>query len=153
MKSKFTIEPDDSEDFGPCECCGNMSRTVWGYVHDGNTMIAAYYVQWTRNKPDHGAFFDLILGKWDDDSTPKDRKAVSLLYKRMENGAGFRVIDARKRPLAESELIGKALSREQVVGTPLAKRAFDVVDTIFEQDIRINEISKGWEAEMMWRKN
>ena len=148
MTNKLTIEPDDSNDFGPCECCGNMSRTVWGYVHDGDTMIAVYYVQWTRNKPDHGAFFDLILGKWDDDSTPEDRQAVSLAYRWMETGGGFRIIDATKRPHVDTELASKALSREEVVGTPLAQHAYDVVDTIFDQDLRIAEIRGGIQSQL-----
>jgi hypothetical protein len=50
------------------------------------------------------------------------------------------VIDSGGRPFASSELAGKSLAREDVVGTPLAQLAFDVVDAVWLQDERIAEI-------------
>ena len=41
------IEIGGSKDFGPCDCCGNASRTVWGYISRGGDAEAVYFVQWT----------------------------------------------------------------------------------------------------------
>src|SRR5687767_14462494 len=92
------LELDGVNDYGPCPHCGNMSRTVWGYAHYHEEPIAAYFVAWTLNSPDHGAHFDLIIGKWDEDSTPHDRIAVSLEYRIVNHQGSFMVIDAATRP-------------------------------------------------------
>jgi hypothetical protein len=136
-----TIEVDGSSDFGPCDCCGNMSRTVWGYVHRGAATEAAYFVQWTMGAVDlHGANFDLIIGQWGEESASSDRQAVSLAFRRLESGPSFMVIDAGDRPVASSDIVGTCLRRDDVVGTPAAKQAFEIVDAIWLQDRRIAEI-------------
>jgi hypothetical protein len=53
------------------------------------------------------------------------------------------VIDASTRPVADGELIGAALSRDEVMGTPRAQAAFDIVDAICLQDPRIAEVLGG----------
>ena len=61
----LTVEATDSNNFGPCECCGNDSRRVWGWVHSPTATVAAYFVHWTLGRVfDHGANFDLIIGAW-----------------------------------------------------------------------------------------
>jgi hypothetical protein len=137
------VETDGTNDFGPCECCGNMSRTVRGYLHQGDVVVAAYYVSWTLGRPDHGAHFDLIIGKWGDRSTAQDRYGISLAHRLMPNGSGFMIVDAGGRTAADSKLVGRAMRREEVVGTPLAKQAFALVDAIADQDRRIAEVLGG----------
>ena len=138
---KLSIEANDSNDFGPCECCGAMSRTVSGFVHCGDEAQAAYLVQWTLGQVErHGANFDLIIGKWGDAADSKDRCAVSLELRRTSTGPAFMVIDSGNRPAASSDLVGKALAREEVIGTPFAEQAFELVDVIWLQDARIAEL-------------
>lgn len=58
------VEPAGVNDYGPCECCGNNSHCVWGFIHDSQGPLASYFVRWTLGRTlDHGANFDLILGK------------------------------------------------------------------------------------------
>lgn len=47
------------------------------------------------------------------------------------------VIDAADRPIANCDLVGKSMRRDEVVGTQLAKRVFAIVDAICEQDRRV----------------
>jgi hypothetical protein len=47
------------------------------------------------------------------------------------------VIDAADRPISRSELVGAALARSQVIGTPIATRVFAICDAIFAQDTRL----------------
>jgi len=135
------IEVSGSNDFGPCECCGAKSRTVWGFVHRGAVIEAAYFVQWTLGEVErHGANFDLIIGLWGDATNSKDRCAVSMELHRTSDGPSFTVIDSVDRPAASSDLVGKALARHEVIGTPLATQAFELVDAIWLLDKRIAEI-------------
>jgi hypothetical protein len=131
-------------DVGPCDCCGSMSRSVWGEIHRGDRTEAVYYVQWTLGRvADHGANVDLILGRWGDGTTPRDRYGVSLAFRRTDNGPAFMVIDGATRPIARSELVGKTLRRDEIMGTPLAGGVFDLVDVIWSQDDRIEEVRGG----------
>jgi hypothetical protein len=135
---QLEIEPDGSQDFGPCTCCGDDSRTVWGFVHRGNGTEAAYFVHWSLGKvAEHGAHVDLILGRWGEGTERADRYAVSLEFRR---GAGVAVIDATGRDIARHDLVARGLRRDEVIGTPLAQAVFDIIDAIWVQDGRIAQV-------------
>jgi len=138
--NEFRIEPSAVHDT-LCDCCGQQSRTVTGFVYRDDAAAAAYFVQWTLGGVDsHGANFDLILGRWGEGATSSDRSAVAVEFRRTPDGPAFMVVDASARPAGRSELVGRALSREGVVGTPLAKVAFDIIDAVWLHDGRIKEI-------------
>jgi hypothetical protein len=122
-----------------CECCGNASRAVDGFLHEGGVTRAAYLVHWTRGHVlDEGAHFDFIVGKWGEPSEARDRVAISLVY---HPHSGFTVIDAADRPVAQSELAGRVLARADVIGTHLADKVFAMVDRVWLGDPRIAEIT------------
>lgn len=137
-QAKFVVEPWD-ENSTPCACCGNMSRVVWGGIATKKSTVAAYYLQWTVDAPQHDANIDLILGNMDDDSTPNERVLVSLLYRAAPSG-GVMVIDGTGRPVDDREICRQAMKREEVIGTPLAADVFALVDAIWLQDPRIDEL-------------
>jgi len=114
-------------------------RIAWGLVHQGETTIAAYWMHWTVGHLDEpGANLDLVIGAWGNEVGAQDRAAISLLYREPEDASpAFMVIDAPDRPIGKSELIGSALQRGEVVGTPLADHVFALVDAIYEQDERL----------------
>ena len=135
------IEANGEKDFGPCECCGGTSRTVWGLVHEGPRSLASYFVQWKLGQvPRHGANFDLILGKWGDGTGPDDRVAVALQFRRTDQGPSFMVVDATDRPIAGGDLAAAALRRDQVLGSRWEQEAYDIVDAVWLKDQRISEI-------------
>jgi hypothetical protein len=135
------LQTAGSKDFGPCSCCGHDSRTVWGYLQSAERTEAAYFVQWTLGRVDEeGAHFDFIVGKWGDGTSSDDRASVSLEFRRTDQGPQFMVIDSATRPVATNELVGRALSREEVIGTTLSQRVFALVDAVWLGDDRITEI-------------
>jgi hypothetical protein len=135
------VEPTGTNDYGPCECCGNNSRCVWGFINAPEGTLASYFVHWVLGRvADHGANFDLILGKWGDQATAKDRCLVSLAYRLFQGGPQFMFIDGHDRPAAKSELVGQVLRRSEVIGQPIAKQAFAAVDAILAQDVRVLEL-------------
>jgi hypothetical protein len=137
----LTVEMQGAADFGPCECCGSPTRRVWGFVHHGEATQAAYFVEWTPGAvPLHGACFDLILGQWGGQTTAENRVATSLRLRHFPTGPQFMVVDAVGRHHAASSLVSTALTREQVIGSSLATKAFAVVDAIWLGDARIAEI-------------
>jgi hypothetical protein len=56
------------------------------------------------------------------------------------------VKDAGSRKIASERIAGKAMSREDVIGTSLAQQAFDIFDTIWLQDGRIAEVTQSESA-------
>ena len=124
-----------------CDCCGNRTNTVWGYVYRNDVALAAYFVHWTSDKPDHDPNFDFIFGTWGDESV-EDKKLSSWIYNPTGNGTGsFMAIDSKDRPLAESDLCSVALSREQVVNNSETMELMtNIIDAIWLQDARIQEV-------------
>ena len=126
------------ESSGRCECCGNESRCVWGIVFDDDVATAAYWMQWTpRHLLEEGANLDLVVGRWGENATSEDRMAIALLHRQQADGTpALMVIDAADRP-SRDRLAAKTLSRDDVIGTPLARRVFALADAIYANDDRI----------------
>lgn len=141
------VEFGGRKDFGPCECCGNNSTCVWGYVYRSGRPLASYFVHWTIGDiDDHYPNFDIILGPWGEGTSSADRKVVSLQYRLLENGPAFMVIDAVGRPIA-AEGANRALLRTEVIEQPIAVEAYEVADTILAKDHRISELLGDWVVE------
>ena len=141
----LTIEPTGQKDHGPCACCSNMSRCAWGFVHAPDAALAAYFVHWTLGKvADHWPNFDVIIGRWGDGASAADRRLVAMEYRLLDTGPSFRVINARDRPAADPELVGKVLRRCDVIGRRIAPTAFAIVDAILAQDDRLAELLGPW---------
>jgi len=139
----LAIEVSGDRYLGPCPDCGTSTRRVWGYVRHSGEPLAAYFVEWTLGRPDHGAYFDLVIGRWGEGSSSADRWAASLEYRVVDGNPGFMVLDAGPRPVASSDLARVALARADLVETPLAATVFAIADTVFAGDPRIDEI-RNW---------
>lgn len=50
------------------------------------------------------------------------------------------VVDAENSSAGQSELVGRALRSEEVIGTERAQRTFAILDAIWLQDERIDEV-------------
>jgi hypothetical protein len=107
-------------------------------VYSGNLAAAAYWMHWTvGHLTDPGANLDLILGRWGDNAEANDRVAISLVHRQQLDGSSaLMVIDAADRSFANEGLSGRALARNDVIGTPLATHVFALTDAIYERDRR-----------------
>jgi hypothetical protein len=145
MRPKLFIQPLGDKEFHDCPCCGRCSRTVWGSIATAEHVVACYYVHWTVGQvQEFGANIDLVIGKWGEGASPSERYAVALEYRLLDNGPAVRVIDAGERLFAESDLAGRALLRDDVVGQPIAGDVFAYSDLVLAKDDRISEILGGW---------
>ena len=125
-----------------CECCGKVSKTICGEVSIPEKTLAIYYVQWTVGSVEHFPNIDLIMGPWGDDADPRERVLISLAYDPGPDGGGYMIVDSDARPANSRELCGRALKREEVIGTPFAQEAFQLVDAIWRDDPRMDEVKK-----------
>jgi hypothetical protein len=141
-ENALTIETSGEKSFGPCDCCGEMTKRVWGFVYEADAALAAYFVEWTPGHDASSATFDLILGAWGDGTDNSARKAVSLEFRKLEFGPAFMVIDATMRPTANSTLVSEALNRDTVVGTAIASQAYRVCDAVYLEEPRLDWLRK-----------
>jgi hypothetical protein len=123
-----------------CECCGKVSKIICGDVSITERTLAIYYVQWIVGSTEHDPNIDLIMGPWGDGVDPNERILISLVYDVGPDGGGFTIIDSEARPANSRRLCGRALKREEVIGTPFAQEAFQLVDAIWLGDPRIEEV-------------
>ncbi|HTK85178.1 MAG TPA: hypothetical protein VL625_08840 [Patescibacteria group bacterium] len=137
MEFQLAINPEHHIKFGPCPCCGNMTERIWGYAERDGIAVAAYFVEWTPGHDEQEANFDLVLGKWGENTSASDRQAVAIAFRHLKSGPSFMVINAKERQISTNALVGEALSREQVINNPISEIVFAVCDSIFLQDQRI----------------
>jgi len=138
MLGTIEIEPTGSNDTPSCDCCGRPSRTIWGEAFADGFPCAAYFIHWPLGRVlQHGAIFDIVIGRWGEGSTAKDRSVVSLAYRYFDDGPEFMVLDARKRPQDFSAVAKRRLDRGKVVGTALAKDVFAICQAVLLQDPRV----------------
>jgi hypothetical protein len=138
----YEVEPYADAVSGVCECCGNVSRQITGFVHENDVTILGYSFNWTVGRfPDHPANIDLVMGEWGDVASPEQRFLISMLLTVRDHRPEVLVIDSGNRPMAyKSDLVSRALRRDQVVGTPLATKVFALIDAIFLDDPRVSEL-------------
>jgi hypothetical protein len=135
---ELTLEPNGESNFGRCECCGGYSRSVNGFIHQGEVTRAAYLVHWTKGVSEHPANFDLILGPWGEGADITKRLAISLIYRNDAEEHAFTVIGAKGRPHDTPEMVGRALSRAELLGSSdLREWVFTLVDFILFRDSRL----------------
>ena len=128
------------ESSGTCDCCGNTSKTVWGYLHSPKRTLAAYFVQWTVNAPQHPPNFDFLFGTWGDDKV-HDKRLASFAFRSSPEGGSFVAIDSASRPSARSAMCTRALTRDEVVNNPeLMEMLTSLIDTVWLNDPRIADI-------------
>jgi hypothetical protein len=140
--AQYRIEAAEEARLGSCACCGGTSRRVWGYVHYGDAALAAYFVTWTEGQvAKHGANWDFVVGTWGEGTTAENRVAVALAMRLLDSGPEFMVIDAEGREMAFPEVAGKAMARHEVIGTQLAEAVFGMVDAVWVEDKRLEELS------------
>jgi hypothetical protein len=69
-----------------------------------------------------------------------ERNAINASIYGLASGPAFRVINAKDRPVGTNSLVGEALSREQIIGKPIAQMIFGISDTVILEDHRISTL-------------
>lgn len=129
-----------NETTGRCDCCGRASKKIWGDLSDADGPKAVYFVQWTVDSPQHPPNIDLVLGQWGEGTDPANRELASLTFRPSADGGSFTVIDAAGRPPDNRGICGRALRRDEVVGTPIASNVFSLVDALWLSEPRLAEV-------------
>lgn len=129
----FEVEPTGSTS-GFCECCGTNTSHRWGFIHHASDTVASYFVKWTDNTPNHGAWFDLIIGPWGHGTYPKNRAHIAMEFLSIEGRPNFMVRNSDEAEQNYNSIAQITLSRKDVIGTPFAPHIFALTDAIYMSD-------------------
>lgn len=135
---RLKVAPEASSHSVKCECCDHTTQTIFGFVdYDTGATVSAYCVKWTVDNPEHPPWFLLSIGPWGDGSSGHDRVTVASILHFCESKPNFTVVDAEELEWRDESLVGCHLKREQVIGSPVAKTAFALIDEIVLHDPRV----------------
>lgn len=112
-------------DSAPCTCCGKPTRATTGLIDVGWDPAPIYFARWNPAAPAHG--IALLIGLGD------PRGFVAATYS-LENNA-ITVIGPADYDWQLEDI--HVLERSDVIGTPLATKAFKVIDEIWTHDPEI----------------
>ncbi len=137
------IEPGESADLGQCPCCGNMGRSVWGYVSANNNARALYYARWIDKHPDRDIQMLVSIGNWGDSGNASMRRMIAVDCRMGDGRPTFMIVDAAKMPWGDEKLMGKGLTRDEVINDPVKDEVFQMVDQVTFEDRRIKTFLAG----------
>ena len=131
----FTVEPTGEKEY-LCECCGDVSHTVWGWVHDSpSSTRACYGAGWVEGHEDKVVRMTLSFGRWGPDSTADDRKAVAVEVLARDGEVGMVIADDAL--FDKPNLFGRLLSRDEALADSSLADLWDAADAILENDPRV----------------
>jgi hypothetical protein len=78
------------------------------------------------------------------DRRPRQTAWVRLDYRLLDDGPTFMVTDADCSDVAQSDLVGRALKRTDVVGQPISQHVFALCDAVLSLDARVAELLGNW---------
>lgn len=127
---KLQVESTGAKN-GLCDCCGTQTQHDWGFVHFENSTIASYFVSWTVGRPDHGAWFDLLIGQWGGESDPSQRNHVALEFLLLNGNPNFMVRNSNEANRKFTSLAHYETLRDDIIGTTLAPHIFAITDALY----------------------
>jgi hypothetical protein len=136
--ARITIEPGEAKEPTYCECCGNKTLTVHGFVYNNNDAYAVYFASWTIGHLERGVTMAIGLGQWGEGATPNQRRSVSLECRTTEEQIQFAVIDPGQSPLGRTEFLGRMLPRDAALKDAEIKEFFHIAEHVVHDDPRIS---------------
>jgi len=138
----LSIELGNDVTEATCQCCGRATRRISGFVYSRDDARAAYLACWTDGHRDLGAEMVLSIGEWGG-APPAQRVAVALQWSCPPSGPGCVVIDGPSSKWHGRTLLGRLLSRGDVLNSEVGEEAFRIADLIYAEDHRFRAF---WEA-------
>jgi len=137
---RFDVEPAGAKEH-ECDCCGNTSHTVWGYVSEAGAARAVYYTGWVEGHADRLVSITIGLGLWGEGTTAADRRSFGIDVRSIDRTPQMMITD---HPFVdEPDLLGHLLPREEALVDPAIGDLWDVADAIVTDDPRV-VAAMGW---------
>jgi len=138
----LSIEPGRSTT-NLCGCCGKTSHTHRGFVSQEGQAFAVYFAGFTE---DHGApMLTLVvsLGDWSPKGTPADREAAVIKVRNVGGEIEMMVQGPLDQPWNDIGVLGRLLSREEMLAGPRKGEFFHIADHVIAEDQRVVPYLRG----------
>ncbi|WP_058246497.1 hypothetical protein [Tropicibacter naphthalenivorans] len=116
-----------------CNCCGKPTTVVTGYLTSGDYSAGWYTVGVTLDAPGHLPLLRLYIGDWSEGAGPDERWGFRIGI----DGDGPQLVDWSAEDRSEAAPVFTPLDRAQVLGTPMERQIFTLVERILTQDSRL----------------
>jgi hypothetical protein len=136
--ARISIEPGKAKEPTYCECCGNKTLTVHGFVYNNNNAYAVYLACWTVGHPERGVAMAIGLGEWGEGASPDQRRSVGLECRTTDNQIQFAVIDPEQSPWGRTEFLGRMLPRDTALKDAEIKEFFHIAEHVVQEDPRVS---------------
>jgi hypothetical protein len=130
----LSIEYEPPRDQGPCPCCGGRTVSLTRFVYKSGNAHAVYLATYSDNHPQKLVSIAAGIGGWGYGSTPDDRVTFSMELKRSTEGFAVSVINSTDSPWPAASFLGRPMTRDEALASPLIREAFHLADHIVLED-------------------
>lgn len=138
-RRKFDVEVGENHSSSVCHCCGHESNIGHGFVYKNGDAYAVYYAGWSKDHSDKKVSFAIAVGEWEDNSTINDRTCLGIEVYVDERGILYSAIDPDQSPWANTELLGKMISRKDALHFPFLQEIFGIAECVVRNHDAIRE--------------
>jgi hypothetical protein len=129
-----TVEAIGAESIDTCSCCGRSIFEGEGLLFLGEAVVAKYGYRYSEG---HQARFVLGICPLGESGLPVAGLAVARCQSDGESLI-YRVLDPIESPWADSEALGKVLSRKEILEDSALPNFFELLDAIAARESRIS---------------
>ncbi len=128
---------EELSDIG-CHDCGGTHKSAYGFINQDGDAYALYFATLYTGHAEPSVGLTLSVGKWWDDEAVGERSWVFLNIRSEENEYRMQFLDPTLSHHRGYKAMGKPLSREAALESPLRSAFFEVADFIVINDPAVN---------------
>jgi len=141
--ASYGIEFNDKVKTFRCPHCGEESMTVWGWVSKENAAHAAYFANLMTGHQEASARLTISIGGWGKEDNLARRNWVFIEARPIAGSYEMMVREPEESLYSGKQILGKALSRSEALGSPLVQEFFAVADHIAHFDPAVKSYLSG----------
>ena len=131
MRKRDQIDFEEPDEY-LCECCRGTTTRLTRFVTREGSAFAVYFARFSDNHPEEYVSILVGFGDWSEDADPAQRTAIGFRIWTNDGNYQVGLIDAEDD--WETDYLGKKLTREEALQSPLRQEVFDLSDHIVDCD-------------------
>jgi hypothetical protein len=148
----YGIEFNDKVKSFRCPHCGEDSMTVWGWVSKDNAAHAAYFANLMTGHQETSARLTISIGGWGEEDNLAKRNWVFFEARPMGGNYEMMVREPEESLYSGRRILGKPLTRSEVLASPLVQEFFAVADHVAHNDPAVKSYLLGEQVSAEGRK-
>jgi len=134
-----------------CECCGELFKSVCGFIEKDDSAYSVYFATLHNGHREIAANLTISVGNWWDDNAADERSWIYVTVVPTADDFAMTVGEPSESRHHGYKALGKALSRDDALQSPLKEDFFEVADYIVVNDPAIHSYLLGEEINIRGR--